>query len=157
MGAPRTCSWHEGWSAQSHNRDTQVVLETIEAGGTMGKRETPGEGEGFRRTPSMIMASRVVCPVSSGLPPNPTLKSHCADSQTEQPYLTCCMASCPDSHHKSYYPELEYHVYIQIQYTHKRWNKWIGICQSHATRRLKARTLPESKKINAYLPASQQD
>ena len=36
------------------------------------------------------MASRVVSPFSSGLPPYPTVRSHCSSSQTLQP---CSMAS----------------------------------------------------------------
>lgn len=37
------------------------------------------------RTPSMINASRVVWPCSSGEPPKPTVRSHCMFSQVLQP------------------------------------------------------------------------
>lgn len=38
------------------------------------------------------MASNVVSPFSSGLPPYPTVVSHCSRSQTEHPSTTASMA-----------------------------------------------------------------
>lgn len=42
--------------------------------------------------PSIMKASRVVSPFSSGLPPKPTVKSHCSCSHTEQPFSTASNA-----------------------------------------------------------------
>lgn len=42
--------------------------------------------------PSMINASSVVSPFSSGLPPKPTVPSHCSRSHTEQPSTMASMA-----------------------------------------------------------------
>ena len=40
----------------------------------------------------MIIASRVVSPVSSGLPPKPTVPSHCSSSHIRQPLSTASKA-----------------------------------------------------------------
>lgn len=46
----------------------------------------------FLTYPSIIIASRVVLPFSSGLPPKPTVPSHCSRSQTLQPATTASTA-----------------------------------------------------------------
>lgn len=46
--------------------------------------------------PSMISASSVVSPVSSGLPPYPTVPSHCSVSQRVQPFSTASSTEPPD-------------------------------------------------------------
>lgn len=46
--------------------------------------------------PLMIMASSVVSPDSSGLPPQPTLPSHCSISQRAQPFSTASNTEPPD-------------------------------------------------------------
>lgn len=43
----------------------------------------------------MIIASRVVSPRSSGLPPNPTLPSHCSTSHFAQPLATASRTEPP--------------------------------------------------------------
>lgn len=45
--------------------------------------------------PSMIMASRVVSAFSSGLPPYPTVPSHCMNWQVWQPLSTASKADSP--------------------------------------------------------------
>ncbi len=45
--------------------------------------------------PLMIIASRVVSPRSSGLPPNPTLPSHCSSSHCAQPRSTASRTEPP--------------------------------------------------------------
>ena len=46
--------------------------------------------------PFIIMASSVVSPDSSGLPPKPTLPSHCSISQRAQPFSTASSTEPPD-------------------------------------------------------------
>lgn len=50
----------------------------------------------FSVYPFMIMASSVVSPFSSGLPPKPTLPSHCSASQRAQPCSTASNTEPPD-------------------------------------------------------------
>lgn len=46
--------------------------------------------------PFMMRASSVVSPASSGLPPYPTVPSHCSTSQRAQPFSTASSTEPPD-------------------------------------------------------------
>ena len=59
-------------------------------------RDKQGSAEG-PSYPSMIMASSVVSPDSSGLPPKPTVPSHCSLSHAAQPLSTASSAEPPDA------------------------------------------------------------
>lgn len=65
----------------------------------------------------MIMASNVVSPSSSGLPPKPTEPSHCSVSHMAQPLSTASRAEPPDAnalHAVNQIPIMLVDIYIYI-------------------------------------------
>lgn len=59
------------------------------------------------------MASNVVSPFSSGLPPNPTVVSHCSRSHTEHPSTTASTALLLLVNTVSHAVSIEYLMKIQ--------------------------------------------